>query len=254
MKIISLNTWGGLAGKEQLLAFFKKYQDIDVFCLQEIWSAPYEITAGYKIGGKDPHGLNIMVYGLQEISELLDNHAYYFRPHHLENYGLLMLVKRDLQIVSEGEVFVHKEKGYIPKEDVGHHARNLQFITIATKNGDRSVLNFHGLWNGQGKGDSEDRLAQSDKIIQFIKTLPNPFVLCGDFNLRPDTESLKKLEDIGLRNLIKEHHITSTRTSFYKKPEKFADYALVSRDIEVKDFKVLPDEVSDHNALYLEFE
>lgn len=41
MKLISLNTWGGRAGKEELLAFFERYQDIDIFCLQEIWSAPY---------------------------------------------------------------------------------------------------------------------------------------------------------------------------------------------------------------------
>ncbi len=64
---------------------------------------------------------------------------------------------------------------------------------------------------------------------------------------------MKKLEDFGLRNLIKEYGITSTRTSFYTKPEKFADYMLVSPGVEVKDFKVLPDEVSDHSPLYLEF-
>lgn len=41
MKLISLNTWGGRAGKEELLAFFERHRDIDIFCLQEIWSAPY---------------------------------------------------------------------------------------------------------------------------------------------------------------------------------------------------------------------
>ena len=32
----------------------------------------------------------------------------------------------------------------------------------------------------------------------------------------------------------------------------FADYIFVSKDIKVKDFKVLPDEVSDHLALSIE--
>jgi len=42
MKIITLNTWGGRAGKELLLSFFEKYRDdADIFCLQEIWSAPH---------------------------------------------------------------------------------------------------------------------------------------------------------------------------------------------------------------------
>jgi hypothetical protein len=70
----------------------------------------------------------------------------------------------------------------------------------------------------------------------------------------PDTESLKKLENIGMRNLIKEFNITGTRSSHYAKPERFADYTLVSDGIKVNDFKVLPDEVSDHLAMYLDFE
>jgi len=112
-------------------------------------------------------------------------------------------------------------------------------------------MNFHGLWNGMGKGDSDDRLLQSDRVIHFLKTKSHPLVLCGDFNLLPTTKSLKKFEDFGLRNLIAEYGITSTRTSFYKKPEKFADYAFVSSEVILKSFQVLPDEVSDHAALEL---
>lgn len=254
MKLISLNTWGGRAGKDKLLAFFASYKDVDVFCLQEIWSAPYEHLEGHSAGGLSVDHSNIMVYGMQEISALLDSHRAYFKPHHLDNYGLMILVKKDLDVISEGDVFVYKDRGHIFEGDVGFHARNVQFATIATKNGNRSILNFHGLWNGGGKGDSEDRLLQSDRIIQFMKTLSNPYVMCGDFNLLPDTQSIKKLEDFDLRNLIKEHSVTSTRTSFYTKAEKFADYALISKEIIIKDFKVLTDEVSDHSPLYLEFE
>ena len=254
MKIISLNTWGGRAGKNKLLQFFAAHKDTDIFCLQEIWSAPYEHLEGHIAGGMSIDHSNIMVYGLQDISGLLDSHEAYFKPHHLDNYGLLMLVKKDLDVISEGDVFVYKERGHIPEGDLGFHARNVQFATIATKNGNRTILNFHGLWNGSGKGDSEDRLVQSDRIIQFMKTLSNPCVMCGDFNLLPDTQSIKKLENFGFRNLVKEYGINSTRTSLYTKPEKFADYALVSDEIAVKDFKVLPDEVSDHSPLYVEFE
>ncbi len=76
--------------------------------------------------------------------------------------------------------------------------------------------------------------------------------MCGDFNLLPDTQSIQILEDTGLRNLIKETGVTSTRTSHYTKPEKFADYAFVSKNLNIKEFKVLPDEVSDHSPLCLE--
>lgn len=252
MKIISLNTWGGRAGREGLLSFFKEHKDdTDIFCLQEIWSAPYSHLEGYKAGGKEIDHSEIMVRGLQEISELLAHFVPYFRPHHGDHYGLLMLVKKGIEVKVEGEIFVYKHKGYVPEGDIGNHARNIQFITTTFNGSPLTVINFHGLWNGQGKGDSEDRVNQSNKIKEFIETVSGSVVMCGDFNLRPDTQSIKILEDAGLQNLIKETGVASTRTSHYTKPEKFADYVFVSKDIEVKDFKVLPDEVSDHSPIML---
>lgn len=251
MKLISLNTWGGRGGKENLLKFFDKYRDVDIFCLQEIWAAPYEDLTydsnGFSIDN------NYSKFYIQEITDLLTTHTAYFRAQYFDYWGLMILIKKDIDIILEGDVFVHKEKNYIP-EGFGLFARNIQFATIATPNGNRSIINFHGLWNGKGKGDSEDRLLQSDRIIEFIQTLDHPYIVAGDFNLLPDTQSIKKFEDLGLNNLIKDYNITSTRTSFYTKPEKFADYVFTDKDIIIKDFRVLPDEVSDHSALYLEFE
>ncbi len=257
MRIISLNTWGGRAGKEKLLSFFKKYaKTTDVFCLQEIWAAPYEHLDGHLAGGLEIVHSKIMVYGLQDISAALPNHTAFFRPHFLDNYGLLMLVNKNLPITEEGEVFVYKHKGYKPEGDVGNHARNVQYITIQTAAGPITVINFHGLWTGvgvgKGKKDSPERLEQSTKILEFAKNIQHPFILCGDFNLLPDTESIRKFEDAGLRNLIREYGVISTRTSFYTKPQKFADYAFVSDGITLKDFKVLSDEVSDHTPLLIE--
>ncbi len=253
MNLITLNTWGGRAGKTNLLSFFERYRETAIFCLQEIWAAPYEHLNGHAAGGLAIDHSNILVHGRQKIADILDNHTSYFRPHFMDNYGLLSLVRKDIPLVTEGDVFVHKEKGFMPAGDIGMHARNMQFVTIETPHGQRSILNFHGLWNGQGKGDSAERLTQSDRIIAFLKTLNHPYVLAGDFNLTPATESIKKLERSGMRNLITEYGIASTRTSFYTKPEKFADYVFVSEGITINDFRVLPDEVSDHNALYLDF-
>lgn len=251
MKLISLNTWGGRAGKENLLKFFDKYRDVDIFCLQEIWAAPYEDLTydhnGFSIDN------NYSKFYIQEITDLLTTHTAYFRAQYFDYWGLMILIKKDIDIILEGDVFVHKEKNYIP-EGFGLFARNIQFATIKTPSGNRSIINFHGLWNGKGKGDSEDRLLQSDRIMEFIQTLDNPYIVAGDFNLLPDTQSIKKFEDLGLNNLIKDYNITSTGTSFYTKPEKFADYIFATKDIIIKDFRVLPDEVSDHSALYLEFE
>lgn len=253
MKIVSLNTWGGRAGKEGLLNFFDVHQnDVDIFCLQEIWAAPYEHLEGEDAGALAIRHENIMVYGKRDISELLKNHTHYFRPHHLDSYGLMMLVRDGVPVVEEGDVFVHKERGYVPVGDVGLHARNIQYVKTTLDGRSLSVVNFHGLWNGKGKGDSEDRIEQAKNILEFIKTLEGDVVLCGDFNLLPDTKSIQMFEEFGLRNLIKEFGVTSTRTSHYKKDEKFADYVFVSKGVRVEDFRVLPDEVSDHAPLLLE--
>ena len=51
-----------------------------------------------------------------------------------------------------------------------------------------------------------------------------------------------------------ESGVTSTRTRLYARPEKLADYVLVSDGVAVRDFRVLPDEVSDHAPLMLGFD
>jgi endonuclease/exonuclease/phosphatase (EEP) superfamily protein YafD len=254
MKIISLNTWGGSAGEDKVLGFFEKYNNkVDVFCLQEIWSAPYENMKEIVAGKKPLESRPIMTNGMQDISKLLSDYVPYFRPHHLENYGLLMMIHKKFSILEEGDIWVHKHKDFIPVGDVGHHARNLQYATVLDENKNPiTILNFHGLWNGMGKGDSEDRLQQSKNITDFTSKLTNDCVLMGDFNLSPDTQSVKVLVDSGMRNMIAHYNVTSTRTSYYKQENRYADYAFVSKGIQVKDFKVLPDEVSDHAPLYIE--
>jgi endonuclease/exonuclease/phosphatase family metal-dependent hydrolase len=62
----------------------------------------------------------------------------------------------------------------------------------------------------------------------------------------------------GMTNLVKTYGIKSTRTSLYREYGKpgasnFADYVIVSPDIKVESFEVLPDLASDHAALRLEF-
>ena len=254
MKLICLNTWGGKAGAEKLLAFLDSHRDADFLCLQEIWSAPYAHLDGAAAGAEVIDHAEIMVYGKQEISALLGGHEAFFHPHHLDDYGLMTLVSKTLKVVDSGDVFVHRERGYVPEGNIGLHARNLQFVTVDGRSGPLSVMNFHGLWNGRGKGDSEERIEQSRRILKFLAGRRKPFVLCGDFNLLPETESLRMLEAAGLRNLVAEFGVTSTRTSLYTRAELFADYVFVSDGIDVRDFRVLADEVSDHAPLLLEFD
>src|SRR3989344_7967936 len=110
-----------------------------------------------------------------------------------------MLIRKEHKVVSEGDVFVYKKKGYVSDDDAGNHARNIQYATVTLNNRPVTVINFHGLWNGKGKTDTEDRVRQSKNILAFTKKLKGEYVLCGDFNLLPDTESITLFEAEGLR-------------------------------------------------------
>lgn len=244
MKIISLNAWGGRVHKE-LMDFLKKNENIDVFCFQEIYHRADYVHV--EQGEMSPN-LNLF----DDIQKVLPNHIGHFRPHYNGDFGLAVFVKKDLEVKSEEDYFVHKYRDYMPKGDVGHHGRNVQAVVLKTDSKDLNIFNLHGLWNGGGKLDSEDRLNQSKMIIEYMKKYDGPKVLCGDFNLEPQTESIKLIENAPMRNLIKESRVTSTRSSYYKHGIRFADYAFVSDDVEVVGFEVLSKEVSDHLALMLE--
>ncbi|MBX2866776.1 endonuclease/exonuclease/phosphatase family protein [Candidatus Kaiserbacteria bacterium] len=260
MKLITLNTWGGRGGKEALLDFFRTHKDdVDFFCLQEVWSAPYEHMEGTKAGGTPIENKRAMTEGLQEISGVLEDHVPHFRPLFGDDYGILMCVSKKYEILEEGEEFVYMHKGYFSEKDFGDHARLVQYVTIQNGETPLTILNFHGLWTpkpeGRGKQDIPERLEQSERIVSLLERFDHPLVLAGDFNLLPDSESVGILERSGLRNLITEYKVSSTRTKFYTTADTlFADYIFTRGDVTVRDFKVLPDEVSDHAPLFLDFD
>jgi len=240
MKLITFNTWGGRAGKP-FIEFIKKYRDVDILCFQEIYEKAKEIME------KDYPG--DMFDQFSDLQGLLPEHNGFFRPALQGVYGLAIFIKKDIELLEEGEVFIHRSSSEVVTD--GHHSRNLQWIKFKLEGKLYTVINVHGLWNGKGKTDTPERIAQSNVIRDFMDKAEGEKILVGDFNLNPDTESIKILEE-GMRNLIKEYSIISTRTSLYEKPGKFADYIFTSPTIEVKDFKVMTEEVSDHAALYLE--
>jgi endonuclease/exonuclease/phosphatase family metal-dependent hydrolase len=241
MKLITLNIWGGHV-RDALLEFVTSHRDVDIFCLQEVYH-----SASDKISEEERKvSLNIF----SELHALLPKHVAFFRPVVGDAYGIGMFVKKEIEVLDEGEISIHINPNYPGRGPA--HSRNLQWLKCVINNKNYSILNVHGLWNGMGKTDTPERIAQSQRIRNFVDTLDTPKILCGDFNLRPDTESMKIIEK-GMTNLIQSYNINSTRTSYYPKAEKFADYIFTSPEITVNTFKVLQDEVSDHSPLLLDF-
>lgn len=227
-----------------LVSFLKNHQDTDILCFQEV----YHNAVGTIVNNETPPKC-LDIY--DRLTELLPNHKPYFRPVVKGVYGLSTFIKRDLEVVGEGEESIY-ENPTCP-DSSGAHSRILQWLTLKAHNQAITVVNVHGLWNGKGKLDVPERLDQSQRIRTFMASCPHPLIVCGDFNLSPGTESLNILTE-GMQDFIALTQAPSTRSSFYQKPERYADYILASPQIQAHHFAVLPDEVSDHLPLYLEFQ
>ena len=241
---------------DELIAFVKKHsQTTDIFCLQEV----FDTESGNTQSGVARANL------YKEIEQSLPNHNGYFavsqEGHDFAGYaafdikyGQVMFVHKDIDLEEEGHVFTHRHKNGMETFDDAHNlGRPLQYITFNKDNKQFMVANMHGLWNGKGKSDDEDRINQSKNIKKVLDGFDGSKVLCGDFNLLPHTESIKILEK-DMKNLITDFNIKSTRSSIYTKELKHADYVLTTPDVKVKHFEVLQDEVSDHLPLLLEFD
>lgn len=252
MKLITLNTWGGTVFKP-LLEFIERNEDVDVLCLQEIFHTESEQTVITREARADV---------FKKIAAVLPNHIGYFASSqdglqpggvpsdfHLE-FGLATFVRKGIEVKNYYDTFVFREKNGCIENDLRTMGRNIQCFELSHDGELWSIINFHGLWNGQGKSDTEDRLSQSKKVRENYDRMTGKRIVCGDFNLSPDTESLKIIGN-GLRDLIAEYGVVSTRSSLYTKPLKFADYMFTSPEVEVEHFEVLQDEVSDHLPLLL---
>ena len=257
MKLICLNLWGGTL-LDEILDFIKtNSNDTDIFCFQEVYTSPKET--------RTPS--NYQSNLLQKIIETLPDYSYHFSPqfhdrdfHYTLDYpisqGLTTFWKESLKPIDKGEVFIYgKENEYIqiPGKNQIIPPRNMQYVEF-----DKFIVtNLHGYWAPLPKYDTPQRIKQSEIILEFFKKYDKPKILTGDFNLGINTRSVLMLEEAGFTNLIKKSKAPTTRSSFYnikwRQNDKFADY-IFTKDINVKNFEVMTEEISDHLPLKLEFE
>jgi len=256
MKIISLNTWGGKAFDELVKFVSSHAHDTDVFCFQEVFDTTTDI--------KESNGARANLFA--ELSLILNNftghRAFveggydYNGPVDFElEYGLVTFVRNGIHIVSQESIIVHG-LGNELNGHFGEHPRNVHALKLKSgESNSITVLNFHGMWKkGYGKEDCPERILQSNRVKEVLVRYSDPKVLIGDFNLLPDTQSLGIIKE-GMRDLITEFGIKSTRSDLYTKQHiPFADYALLSPEIKVVSFEVPRVNASDHLPLILEIE
>ena len=127
-------------------------------------------------------------------------------------YGIATFIKKGIDVLGKGDINIYDNPYY-----VGHgptHSRIMQWFQFRVNGQGYTIFSVHGLWNGKGKTDTQERINQSRKIKSFVDSIKTLKILCGDFNLTLNTESVTILEKC-MKNLIKLYNIKSTRTSIY---------------------------------------
>ncbi len=258
MKIVSLNTWGGRR-QELVIEFIKQHAETtDVFCFQEVnRTAPHHEHLADRAQSD---------FWFKDLTEALPDFEPYFaaclegfnwRPVEFDaELGNALFVRKGLAVLEDGHTFVHRERNQYDmpdflKGDWFTLPRLVQYVRLEGV----TIFNFHGLWHLTGKGDMPSRIEQSKKIREVMDRFPGKKILCGDFNLNIDSKSLNIIEE-DMRNLIKEFNIKTTRSAeLYPKIKEmpYADYTIVSPDVEVKHFEVPNLDISDHLPMILEF-
>ncbi len=245
MKIITLNLWGGKIKKE-LFDFIEK-STADVFCFQEVFNSLSDKSLALKFINQSEVAGDLF----QNIKKLRPDMEGYFQPTSNRAYGLAIFIKKSIKVIETRGVLIHD--GSLHQADILADQQNrfLQIIRFSLNNSEYVIMNLHGHWTRDGL-DNPYIINQTEKIIKEIDNFSTlPVILSGDFNLSPDSVSIKKLSK-KLKNLILENNITSTRTKYCPYPIRFADYIFVNEKVEVKGFIVLPDNVSDHYPLLIE--
>jgi endonuclease/exonuclease/phosphatase (EEP) superfamily protein YafD len=171
-------------------------------------------------------------------------------------FGQAMFLHRSLELHQHFTRFIFRTANALTaasSEAIGWGlGRAIQVAVIVHEQDTYVIGNVHGLWHASGKGDLPERLEQSRHIVAAMAAVPaEKKIIVGDLNVVPDTRSVRLIEAAGYRNLITEYAITDTRTVFYHKAPRLADYVFVSQAVRVEDFHVDQTPVSDHAALIL---
>jgi len=264
LKIVSLNAWGGKL-HEALLAYLVA-EAPDILCLQEVVHSPAtgKDWLDYRDGD---HVLPQRANLFRDVCRALPGHAATFCPAAQgvlwdgdtavpSQWGLATFVRAEIPVIAQAQGFVHK--AYSPSGYGDHpRSRSAHAIRVYDHAASRpvAITQMHGLRDLRGKGDTPERLAQAERLLALSNRVSEPgdlAVICGDFNVEPQSETLRYLAAAGFTELVTAGGFPGTRTSHYAKPGKFADYLLVSDTAATRAFAVVTSpEVSDHCPLVL---
>ncbi|HUB93804.1 MAG TPA: endonuclease/exonuclease/phosphatase family protein [Verrucomicrobiae bacterium] len=227
MKIIFLNAWNAKVRDDITVYINAQIPTTDVFCFQEAYDDMKALCA-----------------------ELLSEYEAYTDYKFVtedDDFPQATYVRKHIPVRSSGSILKDQ-----PNCGLG------LYVEVEQDSQSTFICNFHGMSRPVDKRDEPNRLTQSKTLIDFFKS-EDRVVIGGDFNLFPDTNSIRRFDEGGYRDLIKEFDIKTTRNQiswdmYPNSNQYFADYVFVSPSISLRKFIVPDNQISDHLPLEVEID
>ncbi len=239
---MALNVWQGRL--ERVLLKHLETLNLDFACMQE--AIDYD---GFSLGLVSPY---------QKIGSGLNLEHQFFSPLIATRLGSKDItfgnvIYSHIPFSQTSTIFTRGEyKDDFNFEVDDYNVRAFQHALIEVDGKKLNILNHHGHHIDAHKLGDEETMRQITQIADYIKQLDGAVILCGDFNLAPESKSIKQLE-ILLQNLPVKYSLKTTRSRLTYKNE-VCDYIFVNDTIKVNSFEMDETIISDHNALILDFE
>lgn len=264
MRLLSLNV-ALFEENNDLLKSFISNQNADFLCLQEVTkqidpTAKSELVSKNTIdsaSSKLTHEFFAPIWVLSKF----EKHNFHGKKHFLfdiqGNVEFGNYTKLKYPIIKGQNIFVQNHFSYVtdwsnwPEEDY----RAIQVTDILVDRKELRLINYHGIWSRDKMGSDKTKKA-CEVIKNFGLETDSGVIICGDFNLFPETNSIEVLNQ-EFTNLCNEFNIQSTRpetNELSNKSRNVVDYIFVNEKIKVNNFEVIKSNVSDHLPLVFEFD
>lgn len=146
--------------------------------------------------------------------------------------------------------------------DINYSSQNRGYVEAEIKlNGGVITVGTTHLSYVDGFIETEARTREADKLLGLIKDHNQRFIISGDFNSAPNSSTIKKFEELGLKNTGPDNQqLTFTTKPFKHNDFKVnglewrLDYLFTTPDIKVLSSEIIKTDFSDHLPILAEIE
>lgn len=243
IKFISLNIWQGGNMFVQSMEFLYK-ENPDILVVQEVYDGQNPLyEQRYKT--------------FLEVKKTLSFSYSSFSPAFLDtrtigNIDRGNAIFSKFPIISNTTIAYDRPYGsYDEEHDMNYQnvPMCLQHAVVLIHKNEYNIYNLQGIWGKDGR-DNPRRIRMGKFLVEETKNRKR-VVLAGDFNLNPNTETIRGLEKC-LRNVFKNKLKTTFNMKQKKNPalaKSIVDMIFVSRDLKIVDYSCPDVNISDHLPL-----